>query len=336
MQLRIAFAGFRHGHIFDLLAGIRANPDLNVVAACEEDAATRESLKSREDVKITHENYEAMLREVPCDIVAIGDFYTKRGKMVIQALESKKHVISDKPVCCTLDELDQIEKLSKQYGLAISTQFDLRNSGAIRKARELIQAGEIGEIQTISFSAQHPLMLGVRPGWYFQPGCHGGTINDIAIHAMDIIPWITGRKIAKVQTARAWNARTPQYPHFQDAGQLMLTLDNQGGVMGDVSYLAPEACGFSLPQYWRFTFHGSGGLIECSYGSKEVMVVTNADKEPRFVPALEAIRWAYLPDFLAQVRGETQQVSLSTQTVLDASRWALTAQQVADFEKASK
>lgn len=147
---------------------------------------------------------------------------------------------------------------------------------------------------------------------------------------MDIIPWITGRKIAKVQAARAWNARTPQVPQFQDAGQLMLTLDNQGGVMGDVSYLAPEVCGFKVPQYWRFTFHGSGGLVECSYGSKDVMVVTNADKEPRFVPALEPIRWAYLPDFLIQVRGDTQQVSLSTQTVLDASRWALTAQQIAD------
>lgn len=332
MKLRIAFAGFRHGHIFDLLAGVKAS-GLSIVAASEEDATTRESLKGRDDLTVTHDHYEKMLSEVECDIVAVGDVYAKRGAMVIHALKNKKHVISDKPICCTLDELDQIETLAAKHNLAITSQFDLRNSGAIRKARELIQAGEIGEIHTVCFSAQHPLSLGKRPGWYFQPGCHGGTINDIAVHAMDIIPWITGRKIAQVQNARAWNARTPQYPHFQDAGQLMLTLDNQGGVLGDVSYLAPEACGFTLPQYWRFIFHGSNGMIECGYNSRQIMVVTNTDNEPRFVQADESIRWAYLPDFLAQVTGEKHEISLSTQRVLHASRWALTAQQVADGKK---
>ena len=33
----------------------------------------------------------------------------------------------------------------------------------------------------------------------------------------------------------------------------MLKLDNKGGVLADVSYLAPDSCGYSVPQYWRFT-----------------------------------------------------------------------------------
>jgi len=31
---------------------------------------------------------------------------------------------------------------------------------------------------------------GTRPAWYFEPGMHGGTLNDIAIHALDFIPWV--------------------------------------------------------------------------------------------------------------------------------------------------
>jgi predicted dehydrogenase len=328
--LRFAFVGFRHGHIFDLLAGIQANPETTVVAACEEDPAARKALESRQDLKITHDHFDKMLAEVECDIVAIGDYYTKRGPLAIKALQAGKHVVSDKPLCCTLDELARIKEISGKKNLAVTSQFDLRGAGTFLAARTLICAGEIGQVHTISFGGQHPLLLGSRPGWYFEPGCHGGTINDIAIHAMDAIPWLTGRNITDIVAARAWNAKTPQYPHFQDSAQIMLRLDNGGGVLGDLSYLAPDACGFGLPQYWRFLIHGSLGMIEFAYGSKKVMIATHTDKDPRFIEAPENIRWPYLADFLAQVHGKNDPVSLSTGLVLQASHLALQAQQAAD------
>ncbi len=328
--IRFAVAGLRHGHIFDLIAALQENPETPVVAICEEDAETRSALASRSDIKITHEQFDKMFEEVDFDAVAIGDYYGKRGSLVIKALEAGKHVIADKPICCSLEELDKIEKLATDSKLAVGCQFDLRGSGSLLTARRLILGGEIGEIHTVSFSGQHPLLVGSRPAWYFQVGCHGGTINDIAIHAMDIIPWMTGREIRGITCARVWNAKTPQFPHFQDSGQFMLKLDNQGGVMGDVSYMAPESCGYSLPQYWRFTLHGSKGMIEVLYNSKQVMVVNHSDKEPRFVAAETAIRRAYLPDFLAQAKDPRAKVSLTTDGVLHAQRLALLAQEAAE------
>src|SRR5581483_4595745 len=131
---------------------------------------------------------------------------------------------------------------------------------------------------TIHVTAQHPLLLDKRPAWYFEPGKHGGTINDIAIHATDLIPWLTGRKLVEVVAARAWNARLPQFPHFQDAAQFMLKLDNSGGVMADVSYLAPDGINYKAPQYWRVTCHGSDGLIEAKYMSPTIQLARRADQ----------------------------------------------------------
>ena len=330
MKLRTAFVGFHHGHIFDLLAGVRELPEFEVVAACEESPDIRESLKNRTDLTVTHTSFTAMLEQVECDVVAIGDYYTKRGRLAIKALESGKHVISDKPLCTDLEELERIEALSGSSGLAVGCQFDLRGSGPLLTVRNLIAQDEIGEIQTISFSGQHPLLLGSRPAWYFQPSCHGGTINDIAVHAADAIGWLTGRTIARVTAARAWNARTPQFPHFQDAAQMMFQLDNQGGVLGDVSYLAPDGCGYSIPQYWRFVFHGSKGVIETHYQAEEVWVANREDKAIRSVKAEKNVPWPYLPDFLMQVRDKTAAVTLSTANVLRASRITLIAQNAAD------
>jgi predicted dehydrogenase len=333
MAIRFAFAGLRHGHIFSLLAGIKANPETTVVAACEEDAETRSKLESNPDVNLTHDNYDKMLEEVDCDVIAIGDYYAKHGGMVVKALEAGKHVLSDKPICITLNEFHKIKTLATRKNLAVSSQFDLRGAGTFLAARKLIQNGEIGDIKTISFGGQHPLQVGTRPAWYFEQGLHGGTINDIAIHAMDAIPWLTGHQITEIVAARAWNAKTPQFPHFQDCGQLMLKMDNGGGVLGDVSYLAPDQAGFSTPQYWRFLIHGDKGVIELAWDSKKVLIANHSDKEGRYIDAEPNISWPYLPDFLAQVKGQKENISLSTEAILRASELALLAQQAADKNK---
>ena len=84
--------------------------------------------------------------------------------------------------------------------------LDLRDSGAFITARWLIREGTVGDVHTVHITAQHPLLLDRRPKWYFEPGKQGGTLNDIGIHATDLIPWMTGRALAEIVAARAWNA----------------------------------------------------------------------------------------------------------------------------------
>jgi len=328
--VRFAFAGFRHGHIMGLLARVKAGKETALVAACEEDAATRDSLAKAGTVEITHASFDYMLGEVPCDVVAIGDVYARRGGMAIRALEAGKHVILDKPVCTSLTELATMEALARQKGLSIGCQLDMRSGATRQTLRQLIRDGAIGEVLTVSFSGQHPLMLGTRPAWYFENGLHGGTINDIAIHAMDAIPWMTGREITEVVAARVWNGKTPQYPWFQDCAQLMLKLDNGGGVLGDVSYLSPDRCGYAVRPYWRITIHGSGGLLETGCGEETILMANHTDAQPRQLPAARLRAADYLDDFLCEVRGQPEKAELTTALVVRAARLALTVQRVAE------
>ena len=91
---KIAFAGFRHGHIFDLYSLACASPALEVVAACEEHAETRAEIRAKDTAAITHDRIEQMLDEVDCDIVATGTYFADRGPVLIEALSHGKHVIS--------------------------------------------------------------------------------------------------------------------------------------------------------------------------------------------------------------------------------------------------
>ncbi len=329
--IKFAFVGFRHGHIMSLHRAVRSHPSASIVACCEEDSATAEQLRGGNDVTVTHTSLSQLLEDVACDVVAVGDYYGARGRLAMAALRAGRHVLADKPICTSLEELDTIATLANQNKLLVGCMLDLRASGSLRTMRRLIHEGQIGQVHTVSFSGQHPLLMGTRPGWYFEQDKHGGTINDIAIHAIDAVPWLTGRQLVRVRAARVWNARVRQHPHFQDAAQLMLELDNSGGVLGDVSYLAPERCGYQAPQYWRFTCHGEAGVAETTAQSASVQLTTHEDKVPREIAAAEALA-GYLPleSFLMELRGETGDGMLTTQEVLAASRQALLIQQLAD------
>jgi predicted dehydrogenase len=329
-RLRIAFIGFRHNHVMGLYHAANVHPDFDLVAASEDHPETIEALSRDEKVSLTHTNWRDVIDHVPCDAIAVGDYFAKRGEIIIAALEAGKHVISDKPICT---RLDQLEELAREKQRVVSAQLDLRDSGAFITARRLIRDGAIGEVHTIHITAQHPLLLDKRPKWYFEPGKQGGTINDIAIHATDLIPWMTGRKLAEVVAARAWNARLPQFPHFQDAAQFMLKLDNGGGVFGDVSYLAPDGIAYTAPQYWRITCHGSDGLIEAKYMSPTVQLATSGDKTVQSIPCDASIENGRLPAFLEQIRGEANDGALTTADVMRASRCALSIQHAADEQR---
>lgn len=334
-RMRIAFLGFRHGHVFSLLDQVRGRLDLELVAAVEEDNATRKALGDGKRVEITHDSIDRLLKEVPCDAVAVGDYYGKRGSIIIRALEHGRHVISDKPICTSLQEWERIQVLARKNKLSVSCQLDMRENGLFLEMRRRILGGDIGQVHAVSFGGQHPLLHGSRPGWYFEEGKHGGTLNDIAVHAMDFIPWVTGLKFREINHARAWNARHKVAPFFQDGAQVMLTMDHACGVMGDVSYLAPDSMGYSIPPYWRTSFWGERGVIESNLSRKEVLVYRNGETAPQTITQPVGCPGGVLDAFVRESQGNPADLLLSTDEVLRASRLALLIQDAADRKLAN-
>jgi predicted dehydrogenase len=328
MSIRIAFAGFRHVHIQGLYNLAAKRDDVEIVAACEPDAETRAALAEAGKVEVPHQSADELFAADGFDLLAIGDVYVRRGAWAIRALAAGLHVISDKPLCTSLAELDEIAAAAAAGGLSVGCMLTNRGNGRFRALRRVLRDGAIGGVHTVAFSGQHPLMRGTRPEWYFKPGCHGGTINDIAIHALDMIPWLTGRRIVEVVAARAWNARVSDADWFQDGAQLMLRMDNDGGVLGDVSYLSPDEGGYDVPQYWRVTLHGDAGLAEVTpKGSARLW------KEGRCetIGPDPDTPGSYLDDLLAEIAGlPPANGALTTDQVIASSRLALIAQQAAD------
>lgn len=329
MKTRFAFVGFQHPHIWDLVARANAHPEVEVVGYCEEDAVTRDSLAASGKVKVTHSDYRAMLAELKIDVVVVGDLFVKRGRIVIDALSSGRHVLADKPMCTTLAEYEEIVRLATTKRLTVGMMLDMRDSGVFAKVRELVRAGEIGEIRAVSLGGQHPLLPGVRPGWYHEAGKHGGTINDIAVHGLDLVPWITGLDFRRVVAARVWQAGVPAGSQFQNAGQFMMELENGAGLIADVSYFSPNSQGYSLPMYWRLTLWGSLGAIETALNAKEITLYKEGEKTGRPLAVGTPTPGGYLESFLRELQGKPG-AALTAPEIFRASFVTLKAQEAAD------
>lgn len=327
-MLKLGIAGFRHGHIFSLYDLAQKSNRIKVLGAWEEDIDTIKDAEKNHGVVFTHKTLEDMLNDPEIDIIGIGNYYGARGKMAIEALKAGKHVIADKPICTSLDELNEIKKISMEKGLAVGMMLNLRHDKNVLAAKKIIDEGLIGEVHNIQFGGQHPLMYGKRASWYFEKGKHGGVINDVAIHGIDLISYLTGYEVDNIIGARCWNAYAVEEADFKDCGQFMLSLSNGAGVIADVSYSVPDSIGFSIPYYWEFHIWGSQGMIAFSVNTDTVKLYRNGEKDSYEIMGVES-DVNYLDAFLDEIEGKKNYL-LCKEDVFKSSEVTLLIQQKAD------
>ncbi len=326
MAVRMAFVGFRHGHITSIYKQAQECEYVEVVGAVEEDPAHRADFAEPAGIELTHETMDELLNEVDCDVIATGDYYGKRGQITIDALKANKHVLADKPMCTSRQQLEEIKSLCEANDREIMIALTMRYNPGTRWMAQVVQEGGIGEFCTGIVIGLHPLAHGTRPDWYFEEGKQGGTINDLFIHGTDMIRWATELEFDKIIAAEAWNARADWAPFFQDSAQVVYQMDNAAKVMADVSYLTPEAAGWGP---WEFFLWGTEGHVHVQ---GDDLLWQRADEGDMPLEAVDPPAFENcVTDFASHLEEGTPRL-LSMDDCLQAQLAALAGQEAADTE----
>lgn len=276
MPLRVAAVGFRHGHMLSFTKQAQELDYCELVGVVEESDDDL-SILERAGLERTHAGFDDLLDDVEFDVVATGEYYAKRGSVVIKALEAGKHVIADKPLCTSIDELREIRRLCEQEDLEVAMQLSMRFGPAYQTMRRIIADGALGDFLAATTFGQHPLGYpDTRPGWYFEQGKHGGTINDIFIHGADMLRYCTGREFETVVAAEAWNASLPEEPLFQVGAQCLMTMTGGPRVMADVSYMPGRGWQFFISGTEAYLAVESGKLLLCPSDGEATPVEADA------------------------------------------------------------
>ena len=324
--MKVAIAGCKHFHISMIAKYIKAHSDLELVALAENAPEQYAPIVSAIESPLLLNSVDELFDKADFDILAVGDAFGLRGPHAIRALEAGKHVLSDKPLCTRLEEIRRVRALSEEKNLSVIVALTLRYTSPLITARNLLLDGAVGEIVTVNVLGHHPLGYKTdRPDWYFEPGLHGGTINDLMIHATDSLAWMTGHPVAEVVAARAWNAELPKIPFFQDVSLAFLKLSNGAGVLIDASYKSPVG----YPSPWRFDFYGTGGrlIVNIDHG----VTVQRHHKPEEKIPSGPGNEGGFVADLVAEITGDTSHTqTLTTPESLDATEKTLKIQAAAD------
>ena len=324
MKLKILFNGFRHSHIYALYQNVLQCADFEIAGCLENNTAARQEAQEKLGALFSEQSYEAWLAS-DIDVVAIGGAYGERGDAVIKALRAGKHVIADKPICTDLKQLEQIEKLCTENGKKLICMLDLRYLSQSLAAEKLLKSGQLGQVRNVAFNGQHCVEYGKRPSWYFVEGMHGGTINDLAIHGIDLVRMLTGLEFEQADAARCWNAYADKEPTFRDCAMFMARLENGAGVMADVSYSSPKFETI-LPTYWEFRIWCDNGMLSFNYNNEKVTVYEVGGKQPKMIAWDEACG-GYLDDLINEIKLNRMQ---ATENVIRSTAVALQLQVLAD------
>jgi len=146
------------------------------------------------------------------DAVVVATPPSTHVGIALEAIEAGKHVLVEKPLAPTSSGARRLVDAASEAGVILMVGHTFEYNPAVRKLRELVTSGELGELYYID-SAR--LKLGL-----YQTDVN--VILDLAPHDVSIINHVLGRKPVAVQ---AWAARHA-HRRFEDVAYLRLFYDD--------------------------------------------------------------------------------------------------------------
>lgn len=258
-RIKFSVIGINHNHIYSMAeAVIRGGGEFVSFYAKEPDLSDAFSKKFPQAK--TARSEKEILEDKSIQLILSSIIPDERAPLGIKVMQHGKDYLVDKPGIITLDQLTEVRRVQKEtkriYSIMYSERFENR---ATVKAGELVKAGAIGKvIQTIGLGP-HRMNAPTRPDWFFDRKRFGGIITDIGSHQFDQYLFFTGTTKAEVVASQVGNVHHPQYPAFEDFGDVMLRGNGGTGYIR-VDWFTPD--GLNSWGDGRLTILGTDGYIE--------------------------------------------------------------------------
>ena len=127
------------------------------------------------------------------DILILATTNHSLHPLAVKGLQRGKHLLLEKPGGIRVAELEEIHSLSLEKRLGVKVGFNLRFHPGIRRAKQMLDEGALGELMFLRARYGHGGRLHMEREWRFQPEFSGGgELLDQGVHILDLIHWILG------------------------------------------------------------------------------------------------------------------------------------------------
>lgn len=146
-------------------------------------------------------DFDQMLDTTKPDTVFVTSMDSTHAEYIVKSLERDLNCISEKPLCVNAEQCRQILKARQKHPDPVAiTTHNCRYRPDFSKVKELIDAGEIGQISSVNYLHT----LGRKHGasyfrrWNRRKAFSGGLLVHKSSHHFDLINWFVGSRPTKV------------------------------------------------------------------------------------------------------------------------------------------
>ena len=273
----------------------RALPAIADSACCETTVLVASPPESVADVAETYGvdhvvDYDPFL-EGACvdayDAVYIAAPNAVHGEYATAAADFGKHVLCEKPLETTVERARAVVDACAEAGVTLMTAYRLQTEPTVRRTRELVQDGIIGDVVQVHGGFSHPLLEQADPDtWRLDPDvAGGGALVDLGIYPLNTIRFVLACEPTGVY-ATTWS----EDPPFADVDEhVAIQLEYETG--------ATASCTASFDAHARSALElvGTDGMIdiESPFGGvvPQEMTVESGDVRMEYTgPRVDEVR----------------------------------------------
>ncbi len=170
----------------------RAMPGGRLVACADADAK-RAAMLAKPTGANAFGDWREMLARTECDIVVVATPHNSLAEITAAAVEHGRNVLVEKPAARFAAEIEPVDARARARGVQVRVGFNHRCHRALRKAHELVAAGELGELMFLRARYGHGGRIGYDREWRANPNLSGGgELIDQGAHLIDLARWFLG------------------------------------------------------------------------------------------------------------------------------------------------
>jgi predicted dehydrogenase len=176
------------------LEAVRGSPRLKLEGVCSRQAETAAAAGAEFGGR-AFRRYDELVRDPAVEAVLLPTPHFLHYAQAKAALLAGKHVFVEKPLANTIAEAEELAALSQARGLILAVGLQGRRTAGIRRARAMLDSGELGRVGLVTVTHGSPQVhQNYRSGdWETSDATMpGGILDQLGVHYADVLQYLLG------------------------------------------------------------------------------------------------------------------------------------------------
>lgn len=203
---------------------IAQQEDAQVIACCDIIPERAKEAAEKYNIPTWTANYEKMLQNHDIDLISICTPSGLHPVHGTKAARAGKHVLTEKPMACRLNEADELIKVCNEAGRKLFVVLQNRLNPSIQLVKRALEEGRFGRIYMITSN-----VFWTRPQQYYDMApwrgtweLDGGAFMNQASHYVDMVQWFGG----SIDEVKAITATLGRKIEAEDSGCALIKFRN--------------------------------------------------------------------------------------------------------------